>query len=338
MKSCLLIVALLELISILALFASAQTTQPSTRPSPINITLQYSTTADASTVIQQAVNQIVANGTGGTLTLSPGTWSLKTAITITDSIQVVTLEGNGASLIMQANSPHFGPGAAIWLQNDSNVTIEDFRFNGNRAARGFDGSTHTILLNWSNNVTTKNCSFTNDTGDAIFPWGGAGCTMPPCKNVRIINCAFSDPGRNCISLVNAKYSTIDYCSFDNVNLNEPKSAIDLEPNPQDPLGCISDCEIERSTFNQCFHAIYAQNIGSTSPMGLTVVSNTINGGTYGIENQWGNGLIAHNVINGTLSFPIVTGSYPAGTGSRIWQNQLSGCPAMATTPSDATDN
>lgn len=337
MKSCLLVISFLALIAILAIFAAAQTqpaSQPSTRPAPLDIALQYSATADASTVIQHAVNQIIANGTGGTLALSPGTWSLETAITITDSSQVITLEGNGASLIMQADAPHFGPGSAIWLQNDSNVTIQDFRFNGNRAARGFDGSTHTILLNWSNKVNINSCSFVGATGDDIFLWSGLNSPMPTCQSINVINCSFDSPGRNCISVVNAKLVTIDYCSFANATLNDPKAALDLEPNPQDPAGCISDCEIERCTFNNCFHSVYAQNIGVTSPAGLTFISNTIYGGNYGVETQWANGLIAHNVFSGVAVFPIVTGSYPVGTGSRIWGNQYINCPPNALSTTD----
>lgn len=296
------------LLMLLPPLAFGQTTQQSVKFAP---------SVDATTQIQSSINNL-ANG--GIISLQPATYQLRTALTITHN--GITIAGHGAKLLMSPTSPKLGPGSMIWLQGANNVTIKDVVFDANAIARGsFEGSTHTILLNWSNNVTIQNCQFSNSLADDVFMWGGLGSPNPPCQQIHITKCKFDGALRNSISIVNAQYVLIDNNSFSNVTANAPSSAVDIEPNYGDPVGCTHHVIIETNTVTNCTNGLLAWNIAA--PFGLVILHNTLAGGTIGIETQLPGTIIAYNTITGTKSFPVCTTG-----GSAIFGNTIAGCPKL----------
>lgn len=156
-----------------------------------------------------------------------------------------TIIGNGATIkaLSSGNQDY----KIINIENSTQCYIENLTIIGERNEHTGTGGEwgHGINIYDSLNVTLSNISVKDCWGDGVYI-GNASDDTPKVqnKNIKILNCNFSNNRRNNISVISADDFLIDNCTIENCNGTAPESGIDVEVNNVDTQWCagtISNC-------------------------------------------------------------------------------------------------
>lgn len=150
-----------------------------------------------------------------------GAYIIQTALTLSNSNQVIEFE-EGAELQLDANQATAGGKNALTITGD-NVTLRNFKFNGNRPNQN-TGKGHGLVLNGADHCKIYAPYIYSIKGgaDCIYVYGDS-------NNVHIYNPVCIDPNRNGIAVTDARNVYIKNIYASGCN----NAGIDIEPSAAD---------------------------------------------------------------------------------------------------------
>jgi len=194
--------------------------------------------------------------------IPPGEYHVGKQINVSMTADI-TVSGYGVRIVALPSLPATSVGNMLRFDRCSRVTLMGISFDGNRKGRGgFKGEPQTIRLNGCRDVLMRDCNFSGAVCDDVFVWCGVRWTDPKdhCQGVRVTGCRFSDPGRNCISVIHGTDIRIDHNTFADAVTSDPFSAVDVEPNAGDAPGITSDVTLEENLVRNCGKGLAVQGM------------------------------------------------------------------------------
>lgn len=147
-----------------------------------------------------------------------------------DSVLVIWEEDHDSRYIIATNAFEEG------VQKD-NILIRDLQLDARGGDLGRQGSTHSLVVAQTNNLTVRRVLFYDIRGDGIYL--GKGTQEPLTRensNVKIEFCTFDGVRKNCrngISVIDCDQLSIEHSEFKNIGsplLSQSVGGIDIEPN------------------------------------------------------------------------------------------------------------
>lgn len=212
------------------------------------------------------------------VTLPPGHYNPSHPI-ILSGLSDLTIFAYGVSLMASPTQPTdtAANGDTLQIKNCNRVKIFGMRIDGNRVARGgFANNPQAIDIYCSNDILIEDCWFTGAVCDDIFAWGGFNplSVSMACQRVTLHKNNHRDPGRNCVSLVGAAWSSVCSCDFEGPG-GDPGVAVDIEANGGDPIGINHHISIQDNRVRNFKGAFWA--IKTANPYSVSVSNNVIDG-------------------------------------------------------------
>lgn len=265
------------------------------RPSDVLIprTAELSSPRDDTTYLTSLLKR------GGSVTIPAGRYVVKQTIMLSN-LHGLTVWAYRVTVVSDPSQTiATSVGDTFQLSNCSDVQIYGLSVDGNRVARGgFGMNPETVRLNACSDVLFRDCSFTGDVCDSIFAWSGqVPCTNIDlaCRRISVESCRFTDPGRNCISLVGAAWCNVTNCNFTGPG-GDPGVAVDVEANNGDPVGINHHITISGNRVSNIKSAFFV--IQTTSPHDVVISNNQIDGTSGdGILNFGTNTVVTGNNVS-----------------------------------------
>lgn len=284
---------------------------PTTKPAPLP--------RDDYQQLQRLLNK------GGKIEISPGLYQVsQTLRPVSNSIIVgtdVTIRAfpNQSTLAASADT--------MRLVGLTNVKIAGIHFDGNISARGHvaqDSSQASIGAWGGSDIEVTDCTFTGAVCDDIFVGSSKGpyapvtdlTTVPQWVTLR--NNKHSTSYRQMLSVVHCRHGRVIGNSFRDQTSPFTGVSVDVEANPGDMAGVLSDITIAGNTFSNCNQGVNIN--GVASPANVQVCGNRFTDGLRGVLNLAPGTLIKDNAFARLKSIAVVNNAL-----ARIVGNDFAGC-------------
>lgn len=213
-----------------------------------------STAPNETTGIQAAFTWIQTNG--GILEFEEGKYyQVTTAITIT-AAHSWAIRGRGATIFMANSAANTAAERIIKVDNCTNWYIEDLQIDGNKSNRtlpgtGETGANHALTIIDSHYFRLTGVYAYNNTADGCYIVSSdhTDLTKSP-SNFVISQCRFTGNFRQGMSIINARYATIEDSLFSQNGPDSPAAGLDIEANPGAATGTMEEIIVRRNTFDR----------------------------------------------------------------------------------------
>jgi hypothetical protein len=259
----------------------------------------------------------------GYLTIKPGVYRSGKPIVLTGLSDAIII-GHGVT-IKAGNGQGTAPDVAdtLRLVNCKNITLIGFAFDGNASARGHvvtDSSQASLSITGCTNITIDGCTFIDPVCDSVFVVGSGPYPLQSISQsssyITLKVCTFTGPAyRQHLSIVHGRHVLVTGCKFQDQTATYTGCALDIEANPGDADGVLSDVRVTDCDFTGCIQAAMVN--GTANPTGISIDHNRISG-VKGVLNGAVGTSITGNTLTGMTGIAITSNAPNA----RILDNTL----------------
>ena len=264
-------------------------------------------------MLQQKLSMLAKSGGG---VIPPGVYRPVNPLVL-NGLSDVTLVSHGVRVVAgDQQTVKDTTGETLQLSNCQRVRLVGFSFDGNAKVRGTGQQvagqpfpSGTVVLRGCSDIAFDVCSFTGSVMDDVCILSSteaAGATpQTACHRITVRGCDFIGPAyRQQISAV----SVIGLRVFDNTfsgQRGQWGQSIDIEANPQDQLGTLSNILIDRNTFTDCHLPIIVNS--ANKPSRVIISRNDMDHVDIGVSN-WADGtIIRGHVLTNVANIGIGSG-------------------------------
>lgn len=213
-----------------------------------------STAPDETTGIQAALTWIQVNG--GILEFEEGKYyQISSAVTVT-SANSWGIRGRNAILFMANGAVNDASHRLLKIHDCVNFYVESLQLDGNKSNRtipdpGQTQANHALVITDSHFFRLSDIYSFNNTADGCYiaSTDHTNISLSP-SNFVVSQCRFTGNFRQGMSIINARYATIEDSLFSQNGPDSPAAGLDIEANPGAATGTMEEIIVRRNTFDR----------------------------------------------------------------------------------------